>query len=269
MNTTSPAPALAATFRFFGDLNDFLDPAPGQGPERHYRFRGRPSVKDAIEAQGIPHPEVALILVSGKPVGFDYGLAAGDRLAVYPDFETGDVNRPGGLRPVPAGEPRFVLDVNLGKLARWLRLLGFDALYRNNFHDAELAALAARDERIVLTRDRRLLFHGCIVHGAWIRHDIPDQQVLEVIRRFRLAARIRPLHRCTRCNDLIAPASPTEVWERLEPKTRLYYQDFFQCRGCRRVYWRGSHYDGIIAKIRHATAGRPEYPKSHLPEKNS
>jgi uncharacterized protein len=190
----------------------------------------------------VPHTEVELILVNGEPVGFDYHLRDGDRVAVYPVFESFDVAPAVKLRDAPLRHTRFVVDVNLGRLARWLRLLGFDTLYRNDFQDADLVRAAAAEHRIVLTRDRRLLHHKAIDHGYWVRAVDPGQQVAEVVRRFQLEGTVRPFHRCPVCNDLVHPVDKAAIQHRLEPKTRLYYDEFFQCAGCGKVYWQGAHF---------------------------
>jgi uncharacterized protein with PIN domain len=237
-----------ATFRFYAELNDFLPPAE-RAVERRYCFDGKPSVKDAIEAMGIPHTEVELILANGVAVGFDYHLRAGDRIAVYPVFETMDVAPLVRLRDRPLREIRFVLDVHLGKLARWLRLVGFDALYRTDLEDAEIADLAAREKRVVLTRDVGLLQRKAITHGYWVRADAPDVQVVEVLRRFQLDHSLQPFQRCLECNGRIERVEKAGVWDRLEPKTRQFFDVFYRCANCQKVYWAGSHYTRMLAKL--------------------
>ncbi len=231
-----------AEFRFYGELNDFLPPGRRK-LTLAYRFNGRPSIKDPIEAQGVPHTEVELIVANGLSVGFDYRLQDGDRVAVYPVFESFDVTPLASLRDAPLRGAGFVLDVNLGKLAKRLRLLGFDALYSNRYTDAEVADIAAAEQRIVLTRDRRLLHAGRITHGYWVRSVQPDGQTEEVLRRFDLYRQIRPFCRCLVCNGLLKPVAKADILDRLEPKTKLYYETFFSCAGCGRIYWEGSHLD--------------------------
>ncbi len=238
-----------ATFRFYAELNDFLA-AEADGRELTYRFKGHPSVKDAIEAQGVPHAEVELILANASSVGFDYQLQDGDRLSVYPVFESFDVGALIKLREAPLRRNRFVVDVNLGKLARWLRLLGFDTLYSNDFADAEVVRLAAEQDRIVLTRDRRLLHHKAVTHGYWVRSVDPERQVAEVVRRFQLERAVMPFHRCLKCNGLIRPVDKRAVVDRLEPKTRRYYDEFHQCSQCGKVYWQGPHYGRLEETVR-------------------
>jgi uncharacterized protein with PIN domain len=238
-----------ATFRFYAELNDFLPPSH-RAVERRYRFDGKPSVKDAIEALGVPHTEVELILADGKAVGFDYHLRSRDRIAVYPVFETLDIAPLVRLRDRPLREVRFVLDVHLGKLARWLRLVGFDALYRADLEDAEVADLAVREKRVVLTRDIGLLQRKAITHGYWVRADDPDVQIVEVLRRFQLDRSLRPFQRCLECNGSIEHVDKSDVWERLEPNTRKFYEEFYRCEDCQKVYWAGSHYTQMLAKLK-------------------
>ncbi len=231
-----------AILRFYGPLNDFLPP-----DQRHrdwpYPFQGRPTVKHALEALGVPHPEVELALVNGESVPFDYVLCDGDRASIYPPFTGLDIGELSGVRPPPLTEARFILDNHLGKLAAYLRMLGFDSLYRNDYDDEALAQLASEERRILLTRDRGLLMRSLVTHGYWLRSKDPRLQLREIVARFDLAGRARPFRHCLRCNGLLQPVSKDQVNDRLEPKTRLYYDDFFQCPDCRQVYWRGSHFE--------------------------
>lgn len=233
-----------AEFRFYAELNDFLPPAQRKRA-LSYRFKGHPGIKDPIEALCVPHTEVELIVVDGESVGFDYPLQAGDRVAVYPMFESLDISPLLKLRDKPLRQPRFILDVNLGKLTKRMRLLGFDCLYRNDYRDAEVVRIAVQEGRIVLTRDRRLLHAKVITHGYWVRAVLAEKQIDEVLRRFDLRGSIRPFVRCLTCNGLLKPVSKSEVIERLEPKTRLYYEVFHRCTDCQQIYWEGSHVDDM------------------------
>lgn len=237
--------AHAAEFRFYEELNDFLPAAKHKQPLA-YRFNGNPGIKDAIEAQGVPHTEVDLIVVNGQSVGFDYQLQSGDRVAVYPVFEGLDISPVVKLREKPLRKIAFVVDVNLGRLARKLRLLGFDTLFSNSYRDDEIVAIAAEQRRIVLTRDRRLLHAKAVTHGYWVRSVLVARQVEEVLRRFDLAGLIQPFSRCADCNGEIEPVAKEQVLDRLEPKTRKYYDTFYRCSACNKIYWEGSH----IGKIR-------------------
>ncbi len=176
----------AAFFRFYAELNDFLPSDRRQIDFVHY-FENRVAIKDMIESLGVPHTEVELILVGNEPVDFSYIVMDGDRISVYPVFEALDVTSNVRLRPRPLREIRFVLDKNLGKLARYLRLLGFDALYRNDYDDETLVQLSLNEGRILLTRGRGLLKRKQITHGYCLRSTNPEQQLIEVIRRFDLS----------------------------------------------------------------------------------
>ncbi|MGD8935028.1 MAG: Mut7-C RNAse domain-containing protein [Thiogranum sp.] len=231
-----------AHFRFYEELNDFLPPSRRK-VEFEQHFDRRASVKDMIEALGVPHPEIELILVNGEPVDFSYIVSDGDRISVYPMFETLDIAPLVRLREAPLRDPRFVVDCNLGRLARYLRLLGFDCLYDNGFTDEAIATISQAQQRIVLTRDRRLLHRKTISHGLFVRAEQPREQVREVLRRLDLYALSRPFSRCARCNGLLAPVDKDSIAGRLQPKTRRYYDDFLQCRDCGQLYWQGSHHE--------------------------
>ncbi len=230
-----------ADFRFYAELNDFLPPDRRQRTFTH-QFELSASVKDMIEALGVPHTEVDLILVNGQSVDFSYLVQAGDRISVYPMFESIDISPLVRLRPQPLRETRFVLDVHLGRLAGYLRMLGFDTLYRNNFEDEELAQISSAQGRILLTRDRGLLKRSIVTHGYCLRATNPLEQLLEVLRRFDLFDSIEPFQRCLRCNGLLQSVNKNNILDRLPPKTRRYYDEFWQCRRCQKIYWQGSHY---------------------------
>jgi len=237
-----------ANFRFYAELNEFLEPAR-RGESIEYRFDGDPAIKDPIETLGVPHSEVDLVIVDGRSVGFDYQLRDGDRVAVYPVFESLDIAPLQRLRAKPLRVTRFVIDVNLGKRARRLRMLGFDTLYGNRLEDREIVDLARRERRIILTRDRRLLFRKAVTHGYWVRSDDPATQLSEVVERLDLAGQASPLRRCLECNGLIESVDAWQVWSRLEPLTRRYYSEFYRCSGCHRIYWEGSHVERMSEAI--------------------
>lgn len=230
-----------AVFRFYQELNDFL-PKHRKKKAFFFEFSGEPSIKDSIESLGVPHTEVDLILVGSESVPFSYQLKDGDRVSVYPVFESFDISGTSCLRPFPLREPRFVLDVHLGKLARFLRMLGFDALYRNDYDDPEIAEMSADEGRIVLTRDRGLLKRKIITRGYCVRSPYPKEQVAEVLKRFQLRGMVSLFHRCITCNSAIFPVEKAEVCEKLPLRTRKYYDCFYRCAGCGKIYWQGSHF---------------------------
>src|ERR1700738_4675888 len=195
--------------RAYAELSDFL------GPESHgiavrRPFRSHQTVKDVLEAMGIPHTEVDLILVNGNAVDFSQRPTAGDRSAVYPVFEALAIGSTARLRPTPLRDPRFVVDVNLGRLARLLRVLGFDVWGSSDAGDQSVADISLEQQRILLTRDRGLLKRRAITHGLFVRSQQPEQQTLEVIRRLDLSERLAPLTRCVRCNGRRGPGFQAE-----------------------------------------------------------
>lgn len=233
-----------ARFRFYEELNDFLPPERRKREFSH-EFHRRASVKDMIEALGVPHPEVELVLINGESVGFDRIVRDGDRVSVYPVFETFDISEHLRIRPEPLRRIRFVLDGHLGTLARYLRLCGLDTLYRNDYDDEELAGISAEQHRILLTRDRDVLKRRIVTHGYFVRNDRPREQLVEVLQRFQLTEVIAPFTRCTRCNGRLQEVAKENIVDRLEPLTRRHYRHFRQCTGCGRIYWRGSHVQHI------------------------
>lgn len=230
-----------AKFRFYAELNDFLGTARRQ-VSFPYPFNGAPAIKDVIEALGVPHTAVDVILANGISVDFDHRLQPGDQVSVYPVFESLDITPIIRLREEPLRRIAFILDVHLGKLARLLRMLGFDTLYRNDYEDPEIIRTALKERRIILTRDRGILKNSLVTHGYWIRAEDPEDQVREVLERFDLIARIDPFRRCIACNGLIEEVSKEKVLDRLPPKTKTSYDEFHICSGCGKVYWQGSHY---------------------------
>jgi len=237
-----------ATFRFYAELNDFLPPARRQKGFEH-SFSGRVSVKDMIESLGVPHTEVDLILAGGVSVDFQYLVRDGDLLSVYPAFETLDIHPLLRLRPEPLRVPRFILDAHLGRLAAYLRLLGLDAVYRNDFTDAELARRSALEQRILLTRDRGLLKRSAVTRGYCVRSDEPREQAREVVERFDLRRAIAPFRRCLSCNGLLQPVEKQAVWDRLPPGTRERFDEFYRCPDCGKIFWPGSHYARLQALV--------------------
>jgi uncharacterized protein with PIN domain/sulfur carrier protein ThiS len=238
-----------AHLRFYEELNDFLPPSQRK-VEFEHRFERRTSIKDMIESLGVPHPEIELILVNGRSVDFSHIVKDGDRISVYPVFEGVDVSSLIRLRSAPLRDPRFVVDCNLGRLARYLRLLGLDCLYQNDFSDETVSRISQQQHRIVLTRDRRLLQRKIITHGFYVRAVNPRDQVGEVLQRLDLHGSVRPFTRCTRCNGLLKTAPKETVEHQLEAKTRRYYDRFLQCAQCGQVYWQGSHHKRARRLIR-------------------
>ena len=246
------------TFRFYAGLNDFLPLAQRQA-NLVCELRGRASVKDLIEAHGVPHTEVDLVLVNGRPVGFSCIVAPGDRVAVYPSCGGLDVPPEHRLLPPPPAEHRFVADAHLGRLAAYLRLLGLDTLYRNDYGDAELAAVSAGEDRTLLSRDVGLLKHAVVRRGYFLRETEPGRQLAEVVARFSLAPLARPFTRCLRCNTLLRPVDRNRVASMVPPRAREHYEEYSLCATCGRVYWKGTHYERM-RRLVEAVLARPTPP---------
>ncbi|MFO7614279.1 MAG: Mut7-C RNAse domain-containing protein, partial [Bacteroidales bacterium] len=236
------------SLRFYEELNDFLHYSRRK-KAFSFSFSGRRSVKDIIEAIGVPHTEVDLILVNNQPVAFDYHPEAGDIISVYPVFESIDISSINLLRPEPLREPKFILDVHLGTLAKYLRMLGFDTLYRNDYQDDELISISLSERRVLLTRDLPLLKNGRLTHGYYIRETQPKRQVEEVIRRFDLKGHIKPFTRCMVCNGMIEAVGKSEIESKLQANTRKAFDEFFRCSTCGKIYWKGSHYEKMYEMI--------------------
>jgi hypothetical protein len=243
-------PPHQAVFHLSSGLILFLAPERRKNPVIQ-NFRGNPALKHLVEALGVPHTEVKIALVNGKLVDLGYHVADGDQVSLFSQVDNE------ALFPLPAhpegidaqDPPRFILDNHLGRLAAYLRMLGFDTLYHNDYNDVELAETAARENRVLLTRDRRLLMRSLVTRGAHIRHDQPREQIREVMERFGLARWVNPFHRCLRCNQVLESVRKEQIVDQLEPLTRKYYDEFHRCPDCGQVYWKGSHYERMLRLV--------------------
>ena len=236
------------TLRFYAELNDLLPLALRKRPFA-CDFRPGQSVKHLIENQGVPHTEVELIIRRGESLNLDEPVADGDRLAVYPVFESFDARPLLRLRSRPLRRPRFVADAHLGALARRLRMLGFDTLWFNDIGDAALAHLAADQHRILLTRDRQLLMRQSITHGCYLRPGSTGAQLDYLIQRLDLCAEIAPFTRCTLCNAGLAAVDAADLGASIPPTVRRRHIHYWRCQGCGRLYWRGTHWQAMRRQI--------------------
>ncbi len=244
-----------AVLRFYAELCDFLPPEKKQTAFSHVFF-GQPTVKDMIESLGVPHTEVDLILANDLSVDFIYRVKNGDRISVYPMFEAFNISPVLKVRPDPLRETRFVLDTHLGKLARYLRMLGFDTLYRNDYTDDILAHISSTNRRILLTRDRGLLKRSIVTHGYLVRNEQARAQLKEVLQRFDLLNAITPFNRCMRCNATLESVNFEKVKENVPPRVRQNISEYKQCRSCEQVYWKGTHYRKMVEFINEIRSGR-------------
>ena len=240
------------TIGFYDELNELL-PANCRNKRFTYDIKKTRSVKDLIEAIGIPHTEVDLIFIDNESVDFNSLVEGGEQIRVYPT--TSKMDDPSLIhnQPIALVEPRFLLDVHLGRLATYLRMLGFDSLYRNDYEDPTLADISATDNRILLTCDRKLLMRKQINYGYLVRSRNPRRQIDEVLNRFDLLDYQKRDVRCLQCNGIIRSVSKQAIAPRLLPLTKEHYEDFYQCDGCNKIYWEGSHFEkmqGLIKNIK-------------------
>jgi uncharacterized protein with PIN domain/sulfur carrier protein ThiS len=240
-----PSVEFSVQLQFHEALKFFLRPITN-GPLIKI-LREKTSVKDVIESCGVPHPEVDVILVNGSPVDFAFSLRGPSEVEIFGGRESPSAFAEFRLQSCQA--TRFVADGHLGKLVRILRLLGVDVAYNRSADDRGLLEVMLKEDRALLTRDRRLLMHAVVRHGYYPRSQIPEEQTLEVVRRFNLADALAPYTRCLRCNAALALVEKRDVFSQLKPLTQIYYQDFRQCVGCRKIYWPGSHFPKLQARI--------------------
>jgi uncharacterized protein len=237
-----------ATFRFYDDLNFFL-------PRRHkdqaiqHEFDWKASIKDMIESLGVPHAEIELIVVNGASVDFEAIVQPDDQIEVYPFAAPVDLHPKVALRPPYPGRPAFILDQHLGRLAAYLRMMGFDTRYRNDYHDEELAQVSHDETRILLTRDIGLLKRSLVIYGYYVRETHRQKQLAEITRRFTLRPLIEPFRRCMKCNGVVHEVDKAEVEDGLPHGTASYYQDFHRCDSCGRVFWKGTHHERMQALL--------------------
>lgn len=229
-----------AHIRFYEELNDFL-PAAKRKRRFEVNFTGSPGIKDLIESQGIPHTEIDLILVNGKSVAFKYKVSNGDNISVYPEFESFDIGKVQRLRKKPLRRPKFILDVHLGTLARYMRMCGFDVEYRNDYRDDEIIKISLEEKRAILTRDIGILKNGKVMRGYWVRNTNPVMQAEEVITRFDLRSEIKEFTRCITCNGKLKSIKKKSIEEQLPAKVKQMHENYFICTTCSKIYWRGTH----------------------------
>lgn len=237
------------TCRFYGGLNLFLL-ACRRNRRFFYAVKGVPAIKDTLEALGVPHTEIDAIIVDGRSVPFSHQIQGGEKIEVYPDAGDVPAAKIIRLKPRTPAHPQFILDVHLGRLARHLRLLGFDAMYKNDAADEDIVRILRRGKRILLTRDIGLLKNRSVRYGCFVRAVDPMKQIREIVRRFTLAGKIKPFRLCLECNGKIRRVAKSRIVDRLPPLTRQYYRRFYLCCGCDKIYWQGAHYQRLMRIVR-------------------
>jgi len=230
--------------RFYEELNDFL-PRSRQKIDSQVLSKERQSVKDMIEALGVPHTEVDLILVNGQSVDFAYILQDRDRISVYPVFESLDISHVTHLREIPLRRTRFIADINIGDIVRYLRALGMDVYFDPGLSPRELITRSKRERRTILTKSRNLLKYRQVSHGIFIRHGRTIEQIKRIIDLLSLRAHIHPFSRCIACNTPLVQVAKQQVEDRIPPKVRIWCEEYACCEHCSKVYWKGSHFTRI------------------------
>lgn len=236
-------------FRFYEELNDFLPPEKRK-IQFEYSFLDRTTIKDMIESMGVPHTEIDLILINSKSVDFSYIVQDNDVINVYPVFESFDISEIQHLRPKPLREPIFVLDVHLGRLAKYMRMLGFDVIYKNNYNDDNMVKISLDEKRTIITKDKEILKRNTVTHGYWIRNENPEEQLKEVIGRFHLINQIKEFSRCLECNSPLNKVEKGNIINQVPSKVKEWHNEFYKCPGCNKIYWRGSHYEKMKEMIK-------------------
>ena len=186
-------------FRFYEELNDFL-PKHKRKTDFEAEFKGKRSIKDMIEALGVPHTEIDLILVNGKSVDFNYTLQNNDRVSVYPVFESFNIKDVTLVRKIPLRRHKFIADINLGNIVKYMRVLGFDLYYDSLLSTRKIIEISKRENRTILTKSRRLLKLKKVTHGVFIHPGTTTEQIRQIIDYLDIKDNIKPFSRCLRCN---------------------------------------------------------------------
>lgn len=240
------------TFRCYAELNDFLPPLQKQRSFLH-RLKTPVTVAEAIESLGIPLSEVDLVLVNSQPVSRKHRLFENDYVSVYPTFESFDIGSLKSDSRQALRKTTFILDAHLGKLAKYLRMLGFDTLYRNDFGDNEIIDIAAAQDRIILTRDKLLLKSKRVTHGYYVRAIEKHEQLHEVVQKFDLYSQFKSFTRCMTCNSELISKPKNQVVDLLKPEIAIVFHEFYYCSKCQKVFWKGSHFEKMEAFIKGLT----------------
>jgi uncharacterized protein with PIN domain len=230
------------TFRFYAELNDFLATENKHKAFKLY-LKTPVTVREAIESLGIPLSEIDLILINSKPAELNHSLHEQDYVSVYPVFESFDISGISKIRRRPLRESRFILDAHLGKLAKYLRMLGFDTLYQNDFGDQEIIDIARKENRIILTRDKLLLRSKKVDHGYYVRETEKHAQLIEIVKKFDLYSQFRSFTRCMTCNAVLVKKEKKDVANKIDEDTARIFKEFFHCPACDKVFWKGSHFE--------------------------
>ena len=229
------------TFRFYEELNDFL-PKHRRKTDFEAKFKGKRSIKDMIEALGVPHTEIDIILVNGNSVDFNYILQDEDRVSVYPVFESLNITNVTQLRKIPLRRNKFIADINLGDIVKYMRILGLDLYYDPLLSTREIIEISKRENRVILTKSRKLLKFKNVSHGIFIRPGTTAEQIRRIIDYLDIKDNIKPFSRCLRCNTLLNIVLKEKILDRIPPKTKEFCDEYVQCQSCDKIFWKGTHF---------------------------
>lgn len=235
-------------FRFYEELNDYL-PKELRKVWFEYSFPDGSNLKNAILSMGVPPEKIDLILVNQQSKGFDYLLHDGDQISVFPTFELFNISGISQIREKPLQNPKFICDVHLGRLCKYLRMLGWDTLYSNQYTPEEMVAISRQENRIILSRNYKLTRDREVTHSYWIRSANPLEQISDLTDKLDLTTGADQLTRCLNCNDKLLAIEKQEILERLQPLTMKYHTEFLWCATCNQIYWKGTHFENMLKFI--------------------
>ena len=151
-------------------------------------------------------------------------------------------------------ELKFMVDNNVGKLARWLRMMGYDAMFFRGGDDASMIATALAEDRVILTRDTRIMERRLVTSGKLkvllIETDNPELQMRQVINRLSLNCQFRTFTLCLECNQSLVERSKEEVKDRVPPYVFQTQIQYTECPACHRIYWRGTHWQAMTVSLK-------------------
>jgi uncharacterized protein with PIN domain len=234
--------------RCYAELNDHLHPEQ-QFIAFPFFLPPKSTVKKLVDDIGINSDLIDLILVNDRSVDLSYILEENDRVALYPAFETFDISTITKVREHPLRQPKFILDVHLGKLANHLRMLGFDTLYKNDCSNEVLLSYSLNENRILLSKNRILIGNEKLTHAYYVKNKDPRLQLIEVLEHLDLYRLADPFTRCIECNSLLKSIEKEIIFSKIPPLVRNWCNEYQWCNSCNRIYWKGSHYQHMIAFI--------------------
>jgi len=206
------------------------------------RLPAATTARDALEAVGIPHVELGRLTIDRRPVDLTHPVTDAVTLDAWP------------AEPRALAAPRFLCDLHLGKLTRLLRFCGFDVVWDRDLREPQLALLAARTGRAMLSRHRALLKRSQVTCGLLVRSDRADDQLVEVLRRFELVDAVAEVGRCTACNGALQAVKKADVPVAIPPRTAAWLDEYWLCDDCGQLFWEGTHVEWLRKRVLAAVA---------------